>query len=417
MQSMLERIPYIGIFIFIVLFLASYAVARNTLVPRISGTISVDTIASCMKKGTYEDVPAPECLREVVGTLLATHSTRELMSYIVASSSPAIVTDNCHPIGHIIGEQTFKEVGTLEGALSLCPNSCRSACTHGALGAGVTATLGEVYPDEDIAHASIKEIGKIGSRYCSRSVPLCHGIGHVLFVNTRNYRDASAVCQEISTGFSREACYQGVFMEAAGGNDSLSLGAADASSKPNDYTYPCATMALLYQHACFQLLGEFQNELFKQHGIEATSTRTGFAVDACRSFTGASRAYCFEGMGVQWKLFTSEDKAPTLCEKLDTVSDRQSCTIGIASTETYQFNWRSLTTYCDNILESDRRSMCYNTAFEIMGAAGTKPYWTIAMCQRNESNMCARAYKKYLATQTTLPDYRFGLFGEILEKI
>lgn len=134
-----------------------------------------DALARCLAKPDKTSATG-ECLHTAVSGLLSVMSARTLLAYTDATTSPIEVLRNCHAVGHIIGEETFKRSDTLEAALSSCSTACRSACLHGALGAGVLAQLGEEYAGEDIVHADNATIERIGGPYCAKSAQLCHGI-------------------------------------------------------------------------------------------------------------------------------------------------------------------------------------------------------------------------------------------------
>src|ERR1700722_13675312 len=98
--------------------------ARSTDVPP-------QAIADCFSAGTAKYSNLESCLQGTIGASLLTHSTGDLMGYIIASSSPAVVTQNCHEIAHVIGEQTYKKVSNLQDALGECTNECNYGCVHG----------------------------------------------------------------------------------------------------------------------------------------------------------------------------------------------------------------------------------------------------------------------------------------------
>ena len=77
------------------------------------------------------------CMHKAVEVALSDHSTADVMTYISSPEAGPKTEGTCHPIGHIVGEITFHTSANLEQALRRCNNSCRSACTHGAIGAGV----------------------------------------------------------------------------------------------------------------------------------------------------------------------------------------------------------------------------------------------------------------------------------------
>ena len=358
---------------------------------------------------------ASTCLHETARSLLSSYSTKDIQAYTVASSSAAIIQKNCHAIGHIVGEETYKEIGGLERALSLCSSSCQYACIHGVLGAGVLSELGEEYQD-DIAHADDAMIKRIGGVYCEQSVALCHGIGHIAYIVHGDNPQALEICSSITAGFAREACYQGVFMERAGEGESLNPFQATTTYTltTNDYTAPCVSTAPQYRHACFQFLPKYQDVLFKKNGIADLQEKLEKAISVCSILTGRDRSYCFEGMGIQADTFAQDslhlEEYHRLCNQMPKAEDKTSCTIGVIPRDFflggYGFN------YCSGIQDVERQTVCFNAAFnwaeKMLGGVNK-----IQNTCRESGSLCAKYFEKYAGLRLTLPDYRFGLFGEI----
>ncbi len=365
---------------------------------------------------TTDPTFASKCLHTTVSTLLSQMSTRQVQTYTVASSSPRTILDQCHPIGHILGEETYKKAGVLETALSMCSNDCRAACLHGVLGAGVLATLGENYPDEDIAHADDATIEKIGSQYCAKSTSLCHGIGHILYILNGEGSKSFSLCDRVSTGFAREACYQGVYMEKAGEEVGTKENLFPFQTIPrrdpsDDPLYPCSGVAAKHSHACFQFLFEFQKP--RLDTLESVGMRVLAAKQTCESLSGRDRAYCFEGIGIQTDIFggvtSNVASLESICRGMKEYNERASCTLGVIPR--FLFLRQSGFGYCYAIAEESRKTLCYQGTFQwLSGMYGTNISET-RMCGLYPE--CTARYREYRSASSSLPDYRFGLFGKI----
>jgi len=399
----------------LVILLVSFVAARATLEVAFAPPNAQKTLSACVKE-TNNTVAAENCLREAIRDLLAVYSTPQLMNATGAYQLPQNIRGQCHAIGHIIGEETFKKTRSLETALSACTNDCRSACLHGALTAAVLETMGGGYDEEDIAHADTETLTKMGKLYCDRSIVLCHGLGHIAYITAEALQDALVLCNSIASGFTAEACYQGIFMERTGTSDAATPFVDDIpyEIRDGDYTYPCLDIDQKYRHACFQTLAEFQLPLLENADIADPREHLSLAIRVCDALEGRERAYCFEGIGVESTFFGfrtfDEKELQPLCDQLPRAPDRASCTLGVLTK--YFFIDEYATRYCDNIAEEERRSICYDGMFswsERFGYSCTTQAGNFCAC--GGSQMCIAQQKIYEATSDTMPDYRFGLYG------
>lgn len=352
---------------------------------------------------------AATCLRKTMPDVLAHNSAQSVMSYTVSTTSPLSIRRNCHPIGHVVGSEMYKQTGDLESTLRRCTSSCEYGCVHGAIGAAVLSEIGEPYPDETLGHTDISLIATMGARYCERSAALCHGIGHILYIGSGDIRRALETCAPIATGYPQEACFQGVFMEAGGGSDSMLLKPERPAVPDSDYLYPCSTVAAAYRHACFQFLGEYQNSSFEKNGVTEGTERLHLAQRSCESLTGRDRSYCFEGIGTQSAVYGYIHLQParmqSLCDRFEATTDRASCTVGVVPR--FTFAGGDLLQYCERIDEPSRQKLCFMVAFQATGGRNNESLG-IPACR---STTCNAAYDNYLRIRETLPDYRFGMFG------
>ena len=157
------------------------------------------------------------CIKKTAGIVLDTTSTQDFMDFLTNSGTLELIQNNCHAIAHTVGAITFERSPNIESALAKCSNSCGAGCIHGTIGAAVLKDLGEPYSSENIEHASLATIETMGEKYCDHGNPMCHGVGHILYISTESYTGALLSCEKISTGERRESCYNGVFMQGIGG--------------------------------------------------------------------------------------------------------------------------------------------------------------------------------------------------------
>lgn len=376
---------------------------------------SLDAISACSSTEADDNATYTRCLRSTIGKLLTNHSTKELMSYISSETTPINVLGNCHSIGHIIGELTFKKYGSLETALSQCNSNCRSSCTHGAIGAGVLDEMGESYDGEDIAHADKEALKKLAIPYCKRNNPTCHAIGHLASIITDSDAAALAICDAVATGSYLDSCYQGVFMESAGSFvnmlfPSASSGATASSSTRK--TPSCAELPERYHHACFLLLNESREPLYAADGTVSPEEKFLRATRECESLSGNDRAYCLYGIGASSRLLGfgdlyASDAVQSICDRYTTESDRNACTLGVITRFLY-FDFRGVGAYCENIHEEARRGLCYNSTFQWAEQMFRVPEDPVRMCGTHQS--CLTRYNTYLQVKSTLLDYRYQLF-------
>ncbi len=365
---------------------------------------------------TFDDHADPQCLRAAVEALLARYSAVDVMDYVTASTSPVNVTNQCHPIGHIVGELTYKKTGSIEQALSLCSPTCRSACTHGAIGAGILSEMDASYSEEDIAHAGENELESYAATYCAQRSSICHAIGHVAYIATSDEASAVKICDVARDSFFRESCYQGVFMERSGSYRDSLFPAGDLPQpkiKSGDYTYPCTSVGEQYRHACFIFLNAYQKPLFAADGITDPSAQLEKAASTCEALPARDRAFCFEGIGTARTLFRYPDlhspRIQEFCANLESPADRDACTLGLVPQFQYD-ELRGLMQFCDAIPEADRREICYDAAYLSVQDRRTTDQDIGRMC--GDDAACTDRYAQFMKKRSSIPDYRFGLYGK-----
>lgn len=352
------------------------------------------------------------CLRTAVASLLDQYTPDEILRYVTGPDTSEAVRNRCHPIGHMIGTAAYERLGSVEAALPQCNNLCRSACTHGVIGAGMLTEQGVSY-EEDIAHAEEDELFALAGKYCALSDSACHAVGHVAYLATLDDVRAVGICDTAEGSVQRQACYEGVFMERAGNFKNLLFPSEEMRVPPTvagDYTYPCSSLPSEYRHACYLFLTAYQEPLFAADGIRAEADKLAKARSVCGSLEAKDRASCFSGIGTFSPAFGYASIVPDdiqpLCDSLSTLADRSACTLGVLP-QFYYIELRGLYGYCEGINEEVRRSLCYDAAFQLVESKlGTRDD-KARVCASYEA--CAMRYESYKTRRASLPEYTLGL--------
>ena len=136
----------------------------------------VEDLGECLHENQAELESFP-CVREKIQSLLLELPAHEIMRAVEAS-----FPYQCHAVGHILGQETYKMLGSVESAFGACsPASCVHACTHGVVGEVFLSTPGIGGLPEEWRHPNIDLIRSEGSLLC-RDRTTCHAVGHVLFL-------------------------------------------------------------------------------------------------------------------------------------------------------------------------------------------------------------------------------------------
>ncbi|HVU75221.1 MAG TPA: hypothetical protein VHD38_00045 [Candidatus Paceibacterota bacterium] len=370
------------------------------------------SLSPCVS-GISNSAQMTDCVERAVPTLFARDlSAGEIIHALSSADAPEQLRDACHPIGHIVGAQTYRSHGSIEAALRTCTSDCRGACTHGVIGAGILAEIGRSYDEADVAHADLPALQKIAQSLCATSGrSVCHAIGHLFYLATSDMNAALALCDANAEPANREFCYNGVFMESTG-SPSFALNPAHpvAALAPAaaDRTYPCMQLRTPYRHACFTYLMAFQLPLFTAAGI-ARDDMLSDMERACTALGERDRAYCFEGLGTAGIAFgfgsTDATRAQGFCEQFDG-NNRDACTLGVVE-EFALGGAKNVPIYCESITETGRRSLCFNALFQF----STHPFDTQQTVCTDDAT-CSAYFDSYRATQTTLPQYSYGLYGK-----
>ena len=409
MNKIFTNTGIVALIVSITAILAWYEYHSNADVGSIGSQLSYCITKDASALGVTID---ETCLHPIVADLLSHYSTGDVFAALEASSSPEILVQHCHAVGHVIGEETYSRARSVEDALTQCTESCRYACTHGVVGEAVAKEIGINGEGDDIAHADVYTIQKLGKKYCA-TPSMCHAMGHILFTKFQEYNDSLATCDAIATHGEREYCYQGVFMESVGGDQSL-LFSKNNTEPPDDYGYPCNRVDAKYAHACFRYLTSFQKQLFDAHGINSTEDRLHAEVVACNAFSGTTHQYCIEGLAFNnWRYFMANtDIAQRFCDAF-TGDKEKSCVLGIVVAMSDFFYRDDAVKFCSGI-EEEGQQTCFNAAFQIIEEKLSLPEMEDVCAKSENTSRCMTALDAYGVVRNYLPVYEFGLYGEPL---
>ncbi len=320
------------------------------------------------------------CTHEIVRSALENRTASELLNDVSSRSMPKPYGD-CHSVAHVIGQETYRVDPNLEHALSRCSNQCFGGCLHGALGEVMVERLGIRVDEVDIAHMDTEQIEAVAGKFCLgiANTELCHGIGHILYSLTGNFKAATQSCGSIATGEMLDQCVTGVYMQGIGGVPNslvLSESVPSLADVPDDdYGYPCNTIApdeKRYRHPCFKYLPPYQEILFARKNITERAEKLRIATQACETFGMPERAYCFEGIGRFLPFYVEQTGTTTeglvsICAELPNETDRESCAHGhVRILRSYGRPGTALT-YCTAIRSETLQDSCFYSFFSYDG--------------------------------------------------
>jgi len=242
----------------------------------------------------------------------------------------------CHTLGHIVGRHVFKRSHDVEKSMEECGYTCDGSCIHGIAGAAFLEALDIEPVKAEEMHIDSELIHLEGRSLCATSRAVCHGIGHMLYLLHNSFREPLRTCDEIASGWSREDCYRGVFMEHAdiiSTNDFILGKSRSVELKEDDILYPCDSVTDRYLNACYRYQPRIQNRIFADSGVTDAKQRDALRREACEALSAAyGRSDCFEGIGRSLFEDALVDPQPVVewCNNLPRVKDRAACYFGVA---------------------------------------------------------------------------------------
>lgn len=338
------------------------------------------------------------CGPVIIGELMETRSAMEAMRILASSFS----TRECHVVGHVVGQETYRQAGGVEKALSACDASCGGACTHGAIGQAFIAEAGALAESVDLQNLSVDDIRAHGEKLC-KNVDTCHGVGHILFQLHNEIDGPLALCAEISTGVIRQSCFTGVFMENADvlSTHNLLLGTLKVQSRDaENLRYPCDAVPKEARHACLRYQPRVQRVTFDERGIATEEERDALRVRTCETFADLKdRTDCFEGLGFsEYTLIESDpERGRKYCERFELPTDRAACFLGMTFWAVNFDQVNESLAFCEDVESEYERNVCYHGVFATLYADGTPRENLGPFCEGHDAARCNAGREAYLA--------------------
>lgn len=357
--------------------------------PSISFMIAVTRAQTCANEGS-----GLECVKPYVRDLLALKSGAEVMNAL----SENLTAQQCHYVGHVVGQQIFHTKGDdIEAAIASCNRMCDSACVHGIIGEAFLTELGYDDPDFDFKHLSADDIRTVGRRLCS--VPqACHGVGHSLFQAYLELEPALAVCRDITDNQYLYYCYQGIFMEYADIVSSRNMRDVSGVEVPTIETLDslCDLPESEERDSCFRYFPRIAVATFEKKGLSSSEALKHVRNTCTFRFVNTGRIACIAGIGVYSAYFIAENQheAMRVCDRfLPNELDRAACTIGLVSVAT-QDRQQKVITYCRRLSDVPLlQTSCYHAVFYFLNRLGTPMEEARQLCANDDA--CLRGAEKY----------------------
>jgi hypothetical protein len=339
------------------------------------------------------------CYDEALQAVLRSQGVRPAMEALngVAARDRDVKRD-AHVFAHGIGIAAYGGPDSVGAVFARCTPEHQSGCYHGVVQAyfvDARRAGGEVSAAQ--ANALCRdyrgEAGQGGDRWLQ--FQCAHGMGHGLVMfHGHDLPAALQGCDLLESGFERETCYQGAFMEnvvnaimphhpaatlghgdaAAGGHGAHGgghdahgghgahaghgAGAAPAAAfkalDPDDLLYPCSVMAERYWSACYSM----QTSVI----LHYTKQDVARAAQECGRVPERMRTTCFVSLGRDISGMTTQDRARSRekCALVGDAADRAWCHVGAAT------NMLNVTAraedgiaYCRELPGTEDKTRCY----------------------------------------------------------
>lgn len=306
------------------------------------------------------------CVRSGVAQLLTHNSPAELMHEIELT-----FPQQCHVIGHIVGQQVYQNSVSVEDALDACiPSGCGAACTHGAAAEAMVEVTGADLFSDDV-HPTLEELRKGADYFCSHP-RTCHVYGHLLFLKMGSLENALTECNAIADGLSAWSCYIGVFME---NNNPMISALKDVAPRdytvhdPDDFLSPCRTVEEEYKPGCYHFLFMNQFKTWRStHSEWDTDLFLARQREACETLTTIEeKNMCAEGIGRSLYMQRSPQISHDVCLTFATASERASCTYSASAVYVeYGYAPGEIMDICGAHREKDTQYACYMGIFSAL---------------------------------------------------
>jgi cytochrome c553 len=241
-----------------------------------------------------------DCRRQAFGNIAYREGPKKALDLFDEKqrTDKGVETD-CHRIAHSIGAASLLYFDDdIAKALAAGRASCWSGYYHGVVERAFFGTsqrqlasrAREICADSDIRRTTFV------------AYQCVHGLGHGLMIHTGyDLPLALRVCNRLDTGWDRDSCESGVFME----NISSSYGIKSRWLRDDDPIYPCNTVAEKYKLYCYLMA---TSRILETNGYDWKKT-----VATCRKSEPRWVATCFQSLGRDASGNTRQD-APKILE-------------------------------------------------------------------------------------------------------
>ncbi len=341
---------------------------------------------------------ATTCSRPAVQKLLNLESAAKIMDDVAVRLTP----QQCHYVGHVVGQQLFKRNRDVENSISRCSRACNSSCVHGIIGQAFAEELGLESADNsenlDFQHLASDEIQGVGQRLCM-STATCHGVGHVLFQVYGKFEPGLAMCKEIAAGQkNRVDCYHGVFMEYADILSSREIRQTPGVEYPTSESLSslCSRWPTLEEKiSCFPYFPRMVIPTL-QKGGSSLAEATSRLREICKSYPRRDdRAACIFGIGVSsWysSLALESHNTTGVCQEFSELLDQTACNLGQVSAFTREREPR-VVSYCAALPDDGLRASCFQAVFYYLNRLDIPAQEAAELCK--DDSVCIRESKNY----------------------
>jgi hypothetical protein len=335
------KIILVILFLFLSTFILYYIYGKNKSTPvrySVSG-FDLCYLMSQSNKQTNMNVLL-KCYRILVHNLMSVESLGTVLSQLEMRKDDKVLIQDCHTIGHFLGQEEYEKTKNIATSLAECTNYCYGGCYHGA----VEQYFLDKYANGNI---SLTDLPIQINTLCTNNDSACslkreqaqHGLGHAL-IQITNYdlNKALSFCGDM------EQCYYGVFMQNVNSK-------AYMDAKGKDILYPCDILNVKYQTDCYSSLS---TEVYKNVKDN---------INLCSQFPTQYQKSCYQSVDTA-KSSTSKDiySLKNDCGNIHNIQIKKWCIEGIAFTllSKYYDNYQLSINFC-NIQDGEFRNDCFNS--------------------------------------------------------
>jgi hypothetical protein len=265
-------------------------------------------------------------------------------------SQVPIVTAECHPLMHVIGQAASIIYPVISDAYLHGDSFCWSGYYHGIL-EGVAFKIGKKNLPAQINTICSNIPGK--ETYNFEYFNCVHGLGHgIMELNKDDVPASLGICDDLNGEWEKESCYGGIFMENIIADN---LNHDSKYLKTDDLLYPCDVLADKYKGECYLVQTSY--------ALERSNYDFKKVSDLCTTVAGSFRDTCFQSYGRDAANQSRHDAVSTkaLCYLSADANDGTNCVIGaVKEMVSYYDSNVQAQAFC-NILNDHDKAICSAT--------------------------------------------------------